>query len=103
MTEDGPFTLELALSELRRDHDVQIANLEGQFALLLQRNELHEQQARAHIRHIGELDDRLTAAERDQVTHAYLDKRFRHIMTVLSLLATTASVVVALVTTLLST
>ncbi|WP_242906441.1 hypothetical protein [Actinomadura terrae] len=103
MTEDGPFTLELALAELRRDLDVQIANLEGQFALLLQRIELHEQQARGHIRHIADLDDRITSAERNQVTHAYLDKRFRHTMTLLSLLAATASVVVALVTTLLST
>ncbi|QXJ20648.1 hypothetical protein AGRA3207_001398 [Actinomadura graeca] len=95
-------TMELALSELRRDTDVQLANLEGQLALLLQRNELNELQVRDQARQLGELEDRLSAAERDQVTRGQLDNRFRHTLALLSLIAAIASVAVALLTTMVS-
>ncbi|WP_157430593.1 hypothetical protein [Actinomadura macra] len=94
--------MELALSELRRDTDVQLANLEGQLALLFQRNELNELQARDQARQLNELEDRLSAAEREQVTRAHLDNRFRHTLALLSLIAAIASVAVALLTTMLS-
>ncbi len=92
--------MELALSELRRGVDVRLAGLEGQLALLFQRNELNERQARDQSRLIDELEDRLGAAERDQVTRGHLDNRFRQTVALLSLLAATASVAVALLTTL---
>ncbi|MDL4774952.1 MULTISPECIES: hypothetical protein [Thermomonosporaceae] len=102
MTEKGPITLELALAELRRGIEVRLAGLEGRIALLGQRDELHERQVADQAREIGELEDRVGAAERDQVTRGQLDNRFRHTVALLSLLAATASVAIGLLTTLLS-
>ncbi|KAB2349436.1 hypothetical protein [Actinomadura rudentiformis] len=96
MTEDGAFTVELAIAELRRGIDVRLANQEGQIALLYQRNELHERRADDHARLIEELEARLSAAEREQVTRAHLDNRFRHTLALLSLIATMASVAVGI-------
>lgn len=86
--------VELAISELRRGLEVGMANVEGQLALL---QHLHDHQARRvdeHARLLNELNERLSAAERDQVTRAQLDARFRHTIALLSLLVTAASVVV---------
>ncbi|MEU5884217.1 hypothetical protein [Spirillospora sp. NPDC047279] len=92
MTEDGPITMELAISELRRDFDVRQANQEGRLALLYQRNELNERRTDDQARLIEELDARLSAAEREQVTRAHLDNRFRQTVALLSLIAAIASV-----------
>ncbi|WP_433336089.1 hypothetical protein [Spirillospora sp. CA-294931] len=102
MTEEGPITLELALSELRRDIDVGMAGMEGRLALLFQRNELQERQVVEQARVIDELADRLATAEREQVTRGHLDNRFRHTVATLSMLAAAASAAVALVAIFLS-
>ncbi|MFC6929933.1 hypothetical protein ACFQHO_05980 [Actinomadura yumaensis] len=94
--------MELALSELRRGFDVRLANLEGQLALLFQRNELSERQLDAQTRQIGELEDRVGAIQREQVTRGHLDSRFRHTVALLSLIAASASVAVALLAAVLS-
>ncbi|WP_067482592.1 hypothetical protein [Actinomadura hibisca] len=101
MIEEGPITVELALAELRRGVDVRLANLEGQLALLFQRNELHERQMADQTRLVAELEDRLSASEREQVTRGHLDNRFRHTVSLLSMLAAAASVAVALFATVL--
>ncbi|MFG2002947.1 hypothetical protein ACGFNU_27685 [Spirillospora sp. NPDC048911] len=102
MTEDGAFTLELAIAELRRDTDVRLANQEGRLALLAQSDELHERRADDQARLIEDLDARLSAAEREQVTRAHLDNRFRHTIALLSLIAAMASVAVAALIAFLS-
>ncbi|GAA2586139.1 hypothetical protein SMC26_26745 [Actinomadura fulvescens] len=101
MTEDGAFTLELAISELRRGIDVRLATQEGQLALLCQRDESHERRADEQARLIEDIDARLSAAEREQVTRAHLDNRFRHTIALLSLLAATASVAAGILIALL--
>ncbi|MQY08089.1 hypothetical protein [Actinomadura macrotermitis] len=102
MTEEGPITVELALSELRRGFDVRLAELEGRLTLMLQRSELRERQWDAQTRLIDELEARLMIAEREQVTRGQLETRFRHTVALLSLIATAASVVVGLLAALLS-
>ncbi|MEV4254585.1 hypothetical protein AB0J52_15655 [Spirillospora sp. NPDC049652] len=102
MTEEGPFTVELALAELRRGTDVRIAGLEGRIALLYQRDDLHDRRGDELSRQIQDLDDRLTAAEREQVTRGSLDTRFRHTVALLSLITAAAAVLATVVTALLS-
>lgn len=94
--------MELALAELRRGVEVRLANLEGRIALLCQRDELYERQVAEQARLIDDLEDRIGAAEREQVTRGQLDNRFRHTLALLSLLAATASVAIGLMTTLIS-
>ncbi|MEV5572725.1 hypothetical protein AB0L06_21990 [Spirillospora sp. NPDC052269] len=101
MTEEGSLTVELALAELRRGTDVRIAGLEGRLALLLQRDDLHDRRADDLIRRLQDLDDRLTAAEREQVTRGSLDTRFRHTVALLSLITAAAAVLATVVTAFL--
>lgn len=92
--------MELALSELRRGIDVRLAGFEGRLALCCQRNELNERQSTDQSRLVDDLEARLSAAEREQVTRDQLDSRFRQTVALLSLVATTASVAVGVIVAL---
>jgi hypothetical protein len=94
MTKEAP-AVELAISELRRDLDVGMANVEGQLALLHQLHAHQERNADAHSQLLNELEERLANAEREQVTREHLDTRFRHLVAVLGLVVTAASVAVS--------
>lgn len=94
--------IELAISELRRGLEVGMANVEGQIALLHQVQEHTERRMDACTKLLDELSDRLAAAERDQVTRAQLEARFRHAVALLGLIATIASVVATVILALLS-
>ncbi|MFD0688921.1 hypothetical protein [Actinomadura fibrosa] len=102
MSEEGLSTIEIALLEMRRDLEVRLTNLEGQLALLHQRNEQSEREASDRAHQVGDIEDRLGTTEREQITRSHLDNRFRHTMALLSLIAASASAVIALLTILLS-
>ncbi|MGK5556978.1 hypothetical protein ACSNOI_35755 [Actinomadura kijaniata] len=102
MHQEGPLTVELALAELRRGMDVRLTSLEGQLALLLQRDEHHERQITDQVRLLSEVEDRLTRVEREQVTRGHLETRFRHTVALLSMLAAAASAAVTLWATVLN-
>ncbi|MCP2335887.1 hypothetical protein [Actinomadura rupiterrae] len=97
MTEEGSITVELALAELRRGIDVRSIELEGRLALLDQRDDLHDRRGDEFARQLQDLDDRLTRAEREQVTRAGLDARFRHTVALLSLITAAAAVLATVV------
>ncbi|SEG11533.1 hypothetical protein SAMN04489712_103271 [Thermomonospora echinospora] len=88
----GQAAVDLAIAELRRGLEVGMANVEGQIALLHQIQGHHERRVDEHTRLLDELGERLAAAERDQVTRAQLDSRFRHTVALLGLIVTAASV-----------
>ncbi|HEX2315868.1 MAG TPA: hypothetical protein VHJ17_19135 [Thermomonospora sp.] len=94
--------VELAISELRRGLEVGMANVEGQIALLHQLQDHHERRVDEHARLLDELGERITAAERDQVTRGQLDTRFRHTVALLGLIVTAASVVATTVLAMIS-
>lgn len=102
LTEEGSITVELALAELRRGTDVRMTGLEGRLALLYQRDDLHDRRADELSRQLQDLDDRLTAAEREQVTRGSLDTRFRHTVATLSLITAAAAVLATVVTAFLA-
>lgn len=98
----GQAAVDLAISELRRGLEVGMANVEGQIALLQHRQDHQARRLDEHTRLLDELSERLAAAERDQVTRAQLDTRFRHTVALLGLIVTAASVVATAVMGLLA-
>lgn len=87
--------VELAILELRKSVEVGFAKVDGQLALVLQRTEQAERRADQHDRAIEELEDRMAAVERDQVTRAEMDERARRTLMILGLILTAAAIVVA--------
>jgi hypothetical protein len=98
----GQGAVDLAISELRRGLEVGMANVEGQIALLHQLQDHHERRMDDHTRLLDELDERLSLAERHQVTRAQLETRFRHTVALLGLIVTAASVLATTVLALLA-
>lgn len=98
MTEDAP-AVELAISELRRALEVRLAAVDGRLALLQQLDAQAERRIDEQAELLDELAERLATAEREQVTQAQLDSRFRHVLTIIGLLLTAASVVLTAVFT----
>lgn len=86
---------EIALLELRRNVDVRLATVNGRLALLIQRSELNERRIDEQTRLLDELDARLAATEREQVTRGHLEVRFRHTVAVLMLIAAGVSALAA--------
>ncbi|GAA3145043.1 hypothetical protein GCM10010466_40170 [Planomonospora alba] len=108
MNEQPSADVSLALAELRRLVEVGFERTSGQTALILQRldhvdgrhAELAEQVRKdretAEVRHVA-LENRLDAVEREAVTSAQLADRTKQIIAIVTVLVTTAGVIVALI------
>ncbi|MFD0689727.1 hypothetical protein [Actinomadura fibrosa] len=103
MHKEGPrLSDEKAVMDMRRDLEVRLADLESRIALLRQHNDHNQRHACDRGHQVDDLQDRLDATERVQVTRSGLDQRFRRAIALLSLLAAAASAVAALLAVLLS-
>lgn len=103
MTAPLPQNMELAL--LKGELMLSLTRIEGQLALLIQRQDQQDRRADAHDTRLATLDTRLDLVERTQVTRADMDERSRRtvawmgvVMAIVSVLtATGTTVIIAIV------
>lgn len=96
MSEGTSSAVELLLSDLRRSMEVGLTKIDGQLALVLQRQLQGEQHTAENTADIEKLQTQMSDVRREAVTHADLDKRTVRIIGILGLIVaavgTTATV-----------
>lgn len=93
--------IDTVLADFRRTTEVSLARIEGNLALLLQRQDQQERRTDTHDTRIGALDNRLDQVERNQVTRADMDERSRRTIAWLGVVMTIVSVLTATATTII--
>lgn len=97
--------IDAVLAEFRRMTEVSLTRIEGQLALLIQRQDQQDRRADAHDSRLAALDTRLDLVERTQVTRSDMEERSRRtvawmgvVMAIVSVLtATGTTVIIAIV------
>jgi hypothetical protein len=97
--------IDAVLAEFRRMTEVSLTRIEGQLALLIQRQDQQDRRADAHDTRLAALDTRLDLVERTQVTRSDMEERSRRtvawmgvVMAIVSVLtATGTTVIIAIV------
>ncbi len=91
--------IDAVLAEFRRMTEVSLTRIEGQLALLLQRQDQQERRADAHDARLVVLDNRLDTVERTQVTREDMDKRSARTIAWMGVVVAVVSILTATATT----
>lgn len=94
-----PQNMELAL--LKSELMLSLTRIEGQLALLIQRQDQQDRRADAHDTRLSTLDSRLDVVERNQVTRADMEERSRRTVAWMGLVMATVSILTATGTTVI--
>ena len=93
--------IDAVVAEFRRMTEVSLTRIEGQLALLLQRQDQQDRRADQHDTRLVSLDARLDQVERTQVTREDLEKRSGKTLAWMGVIVAVVSILTATGTTVI--